>query len=263
MVLGKADPPAAGSGGRPYRQPLPLGESDRGVPGAAGVDVRARDEHRVLRARKPRGQRPHRNRIGRRPAADRAPGRVATAPSSTSPTQSSIGIETNTGPRGGSAARWVARASAAGTSSARGGLVAPLHERMRHARRVAVGQVGLEGHHRAHLLARGDQQRRLVRLRVEDRPHRVPDPGRRVEVDQGRVSRRLGVPVGHAHRDRLLQPEDVAKSSGKSCKHRQLGRAGVAEHRSSSPARGTARRRPREQWSRRGQPIREGGSDAR
>ena len=45
----------------------------------------------------------------------------ATASSSTSARQSSIGIETNTGPRGGSAARWVARAIACGTSSARGG----------------------------------------------------------------------------------------------------------------------------------------------
>ena len=43
------------------------------------------------------------------------------ASSSTSARQSSIGIETNTGPRGGSAARWVARAIACGTSSARGG----------------------------------------------------------------------------------------------------------------------------------------------
>ena len=45
----------------------------------------------------------------------------ATAASSTSASQSSIGIETNTGPFGGSAARWAARASAWGTSSARGG----------------------------------------------------------------------------------------------------------------------------------------------
>jgi hypothetical protein len=43
------------------------------------------------------------------------------ASSSTCAAQSSIGIETNTGPCGASAARWVARASACGTSSARGG----------------------------------------------------------------------------------------------------------------------------------------------
>ncbi len=35
--------------------------------------------------------------------------------------QSSIGIETKAGPRGGSEAWWIARASAAGTSWARGG----------------------------------------------------------------------------------------------------------------------------------------------
>ena len=41
--------------------------------------------------------------------------------SSASCPQSSIGIDTNTGPRGGSEAWWMARASASGTSSARGG----------------------------------------------------------------------------------------------------------------------------------------------
>ena len=35
--------------------------------------------------------------------------------------QSSIGSDTNAGPLGGSEAMWIARASAAGTSSARGG----------------------------------------------------------------------------------------------------------------------------------------------
>ena len=45
----------------------------------------------------------------------------ATSASSTSASQSSIGIETKVGPFGGSVARWVARASASGTSAARAG----------------------------------------------------------------------------------------------------------------------------------------------
>jgi hypothetical protein len=58
-------------------------------------------------------------------AAARPPTRrwlwCATAASSTSAAQSSIGIETNTGPVGGSVAMWMPRAIACGTSSARGG----------------------------------------------------------------------------------------------------------------------------------------------
>ena len=53
---------------------------------------------------------------GRRGARSRA-GRVLSASAS----QSSIGIETNAGPRGGSEAWWIARAMRRGTSSARGG----------------------------------------------------------------------------------------------------------------------------------------------
>ena len=45
----------------------------------------------------------------------------ASVSASASWAQSSIGIETNAGPRGGSDAWWIARASAAGTSCARGG----------------------------------------------------------------------------------------------------------------------------------------------
>ena len=45
----------------------------------------------------------------------------ATWASSTSTVQSSIGSDSSTGPLGGSVAMWIPRASAAGTSSARGG----------------------------------------------------------------------------------------------------------------------------------------------
>ncbi len=55
-----------------------------------------------------------------RPFTRRAMARAVSA-SSASTFQSSIGIETNAGPPGGRVAWWMARASAAGTSSARGG----------------------------------------------------------------------------------------------------------------------------------------------
>ena len=83
----------------------------------------------------------------------------------------------------------------------------------------------------ARLLAGGDQQRRVVGLRVEDRAHRVADPRRRVEVDVRDAPGGLRVAVGHAHGDRLLEPEHVAEVRGEVGEHRQLGRAGVAEDR--------------------------------
>src|SRR5688572_32753031 len=46
---------------------------------------------------------------------------LAVEAGSASASQSSIGIETNAGPLGGVAARWMARASACGTSAARAG----------------------------------------------------------------------------------------------------------------------------------------------
>ncbi len=110
-------------------------------------------------------------------------------------------------------------------------LVGPLDQRVRHPDRVAVGQVGLQGDLRPRLLAGRDQQRRVVGLGVEDRPHRVADPGRGVEVGHRGAARGLGVAVGHPDHDRLLQAEHVAEVGGEVGQHRQLGRAGVAEHR--------------------------------
>ena len=55
----------------------------------------------------------------------------------------------------------------------------------------------------ADLLAGGDDERRLVGLRGEDGADRVAHAGRRVQVDVGRPSGRLRIPVRHAH-DRLL-----------------------------------------------------------
>ena len=59
----------------------------------------------------------------------------------------------------------------------------------------------------------------------------MADAGRRVQVDERRVPRRLRVAVGHADDDRFLQAEHVAEIVGKVSEQRQLGRAGIAEDR--------------------------------
>ena len=122
VVLGEAEPAAAGRGDRPDRQPLPLGERDGVVPAAGRVDVGAGDQHRVGRG----GERRRRARATAAGAAperglDRARDRVGGAVAGASAVQSSIGIETKAGPFGAIDAVWIARPIAAGTSSARGG----------------------------------------------------------------------------------------------------------------------------------------------
>ena len=155
----------------------------------------------------------------------------AASPASTSAVQSSMGSDRNTGPCGGSDTRWMPRPSAAGTSSRAGRLVAPLDQRVGHARGVAVGQVGLVGHLRPHLLPGGDQQRRLVGLGVEDRAHGVAHARRGVQVHVAHGARGLGEAVGHAHGHRLVQRQHVAEVVGEVGQHRQLGGPRVAEHR--------------------------------
>ncbi len=110
-------------------------------------------------------------------------------------------------------------------------LVAPLDERVRHPGGVAVGQVRLQGHERARLLAGGHEQRRLVGLRVEDRAHPVAHARRGVQVHERRTAARLGEAVGHPDRHRLVEPQHVAEVIREVGQHRQLGGARVAEHR--------------------------------
>ena len=88
-------------------------------------------------------------------------------------------------------------------------LVAPLHVELRAQHRLAIREVRLHRDLRAHLLAGGDQERRLVRLRVEDAADRVAHPGGGVQVHVRRAAARLREPVGHADDDELLQTEYV------------------------------------------------------
>ena len=143
VVAGRARRPGPIAGGRtPRKAAWSSGKPSRPPPGAGVAHtgsrcVRPARPRRPRRRRRPRrGRRPARGSSpppAGRPARATAPGRpargrsplrrvwCATAASSTSASQSSIGIETNVGPRGGSAARCAARAIACGTSSARGG----------------------------------------------------------------------------------------------------------------------------------------------
>ena len=189
-----------GPGSRPPRGGAASASTARGVGDGAAAD----------RARRRRGRpRPRRPPPPSRPsAARRRRGRAAAAP-----------------------ARWMPRASASRHVLGPRRLEGPLDQRVRHPRRVAVGQVGLHRHLGAHLLPGGDQQRRVVRLGVEDRPHGVADARRGVQVDVRGAPRSLRVAVGHPDRHRLLQAEHVAEVLGEVGQHRQLGRAGVAEDR--------------------------------
>ena len=110
-------------------------------------------------------------------------------------------------------------------------LKAPLHVRLGHLHRVAIGQQRLHRDQRTHLLAGGHEQRRLVGTGAEDRADAIADAGRCVEVDVGDPTARLGEAVSHTHGHGLMQSQDVAEVRGQGAQHRQLGRAWVAEDR--------------------------------
>ena len=181
----------------------------------------------------PRGQRGQRLGSGAGAAADDARARWRAARDPRRPRRSSrpSGSRRTPGPRGGSMAWWMARASAAGHVLGARRLVAPLDVGLRSDGGVAVGQVGLDRDLRTDLLAGGDDQRRLVGLGVEDPAHRVADARGGVEVDVGGTAAGLREPVGHPHHHQLLQAEDVGEVVGEVGQHRQLGRAGIAEDR--------------------------------
>ena len=231
VALGEPDPPASRRRGREHRQALALGERDRRLPAAARVDVGAGDQNRVGGRLQPPRELGDGLRVADRPAAGpprgHRPGiRVV-----------DVGLPVvhrdrdERGPLRRHRRQVGGPGERQGDVLGAGRLVAPLDQRVRHAGRVAVGQVGLDGDERAALLSRRDHQRRVVGLGVEDRPHRVADPGRGVQIDQRRASAGLRVAVGHPDHDRLLEPEDVVEVVGEVLEHRQLRRPRVPEHR--------------------------------
>ncbi len=136
------------------------------------------------------------------------------------------------GSRGGSVAWWIACASANGTSAARGG--SWLHFTYGFGTSTASRLVRLACivDQRARLLAGGDQQRRLVRARVEDRARRRC---RRRGRCAGSRARRCRSPA-RSRRPCPPRPPPAGRARsgsprGSRAEHRQLGRAGVAEDR--------------------------------
>ena len=231
MALGEADAAAARRRRGPDGQALGLDELDRRIPAARGVDVRAGHEHGPPGAAQPLGQRGDLPRLGLRPAADRARdlAGVVERLDLDQPVvhrdrheRRSRRRERRVVDRLGQRERDIGGARR---------LVAPLDIRLGHLDRVAVGQGGLHRHQRARLLTGGHEQRGPVGARVEDRPDAVADAGRRVQVDVRDVAAGLREPVGHAHRDGLLQAEHVAEVLRQRPEHRQLRGAGVAEDR--------------------------------
>ena len=81
------------------------------------------------------------------------------------------------------------------------------------------------------LLARRDDERRLARLRGDQHAHGVAEAPHGVQVDEGGAARRQRPAVGHRHRRRLLQAEDVGDVGrvDQRVHQRHLGRAGIAE----------------------------------
>ena len=88
------------------------------------------------------------------------------------------------------------------------------------------------GHQMARvLLPRGDDERRLARLRGDQHAHGIAEPAHRMQVDEARAPRGQRPAVRHADRRRLLQAEHVGDVGGvdERVHQRHLGRAGIAE----------------------------------
>ena len=231
MVLGKADPASARRRRRPHRHPLALGDLDRGIPRAARVDVRSRHEGRPARRLQPLRERRDVARRGRRAPAERPRGLACKVLrlELRAPVVHRDRHERRPHRRQRRVVDRLCERERDILGPRR--LEARLHEWPRHLGRVAVGERRPHRDQRARLLARGDEQRRAVGARVEDRSDRVAEAGRGVEVHVRDPSARLRVPVGHADGDHLVQAEHVAKVVWEVREHRQLGRAGVAEDR--------------------------------
>ncbi len=229
VALGEAEFAATRRGGCPDRQALAFGQRNRRVPATAGIDVRAGDEDRVGGRIELLGKRLHHLGAGDGAAGNGAPDRLARV----GLLDLGVPVVHRQRDEDGALRRQRGEVGAVGECERHvlrpRRLVSPLDQRVGHADRVAVGQVRLQGHLRPRLLAGGDQERRVVRLRVEDRPHRVADAGRGVQVGERGAAGGLGVAVGHPDHDRLVQAEHEAEIAGEVGEHRQLGRSRVAE----------------------------------
>jgi hypothetical protein len=89
-------------------------------------------------------------------------------------------------------------------------------------RRIQIGQQRLDTHHGACLLPGRHDQRRMGVPRIGERTHAVAGAGGGVEINEGWLPSRLGVPVSHAHYNALVQAEEIAEVCRKILQERQL-----------------------------------------
>jgi hypothetical protein len=110
-------------------------------------------------------------------------------------------------------------------------LVSPLHHPRCHAGEVA-GQKRLCQQMTPVLLSCAHDDRRAGRPRVRQVPHRVPQAGGTVDVEERRPPCGLRVPVSHACRHRFVQSQHVAEPAvgRQGVDQRQLGGSGVTEN---------------------------------
>jgi len=90
---------------------------------------------------------------------------------------------------------------------------------------------GLKGQDRTGLLARRDDERRLVAMGGVDVAERVTQSCGRMQIDKAGVAGRLCIAVGHADGARLLQRQHIVDVGWPVAQERQFGRARIAEHR--------------------------------
>lgn len=110
-------------------------------------------------------------------------------------------------------------------------LAAPLDVGLRKLGRLLRKQIGMHRQQLPHLLAGGDDHRRLVTERRVDVAERMAEPRRRMQVDEGGLAGRLRIAVGHGDDRRFLETQDVADIVWPGVEERQLGGSGIAEHR--------------------------------
>ena len=122
-------------------------------------------------------------------------------------------------------------ADGAGKFGQRCDLERPFAQRARHRRQIVPEQ--RLGEADAHvLLARGHQDRRAGLCRIVQHSHGVAEAGGGVEAADRKPARRLGIAIGHAEDDDLVESEDIADAgfNDESIHQRQFGGAGVAEN---------------------------------
>ncbi|GAA2591697.1 hypothetical protein STRTU_006886 [Streptomyces tubercidicus] len=110
-----------------------------------------------------------------------------------------------------------------------GRLGGPFDERTRDQDGVLVGQEALLILHDTTLVARDDDERRLVQVDVVQGAHGIAEAGRGVHHHQRGTSGDLRETVGHTDRHHFLQTQEIAEVTGEFLQQGQFGGSGIAE----------------------------------